>query len=307
MIPNHLAQTTLVLMVRLLIAAALLGGLLAAVLFFFQRRLIYHPRSYLVAPEEILRDNLPEGTARVLRFSVDGHRQCAYLLRSADAASTAPLWVFFGGNASLALDWLEMAEVLLPCTRGILLMEYPGYGVNEGAPCRPAIRATARRAFEEAAAVLGESPAALATHTSVLGVSLGCATALEFALDFPVRTVVLLAPFSSLLEMARMAVGWPLCYVLRDRYDNIATLGALVRQRPDLKVYLFHGDRDRLVPVTMGRAIARHFPQTVHYVEIQGADHETIVDAAFPAVRAIVCTGAAAGLAASAPPHPLPE
>jgi len=303
MVSNHMAQTLLVLMVRFLIVAAAMAALLAAVLFFLQRRLIYHPHGYLVAPEEILRDNLPEGTARVLEFSVDGQRQRAYLVRSSDAASTAPLWVFFGGNASLALDWLDMAEVLLPCTRGILLIEYPGYGANEGAPSRHAIRATARRAFEETAALLGESPAALAAHTSVLGVSLGCATALEFALDYPVRTVVLLAPFTSLLDMARMAVGWPLCHVLRDRYDNIATLGGLVRQRPDLKVYLFHGDRDRLVPVTMGRAIARHFPQTVRYVEIQGADHETIVDAAFPAVRAIVCTGAAAG----APAHPMPE
>ncbi|MGB9690733.1 MAG: alpha/beta fold hydrolase [Candidatus Sumerlaeaceae bacterium] len=268
----------------------LILSIYAILLYIFQRRLIYLPHAYHVAPEALLSQHLEEGRAAILEFTVRGTRQRAYLLRPrGNPKADVHLWVFFGGNASLALDWLDYAELILPCTSGVLLVEYPGYGLNEGRPTRETIVATAVAAFEKAARFFNESPRDLAKRTSLLGISLGCAVALELATRYEVSRVFLLAPFSSLLDMARRSVGWPLCYLLRDRFDNVSTLRALARRTPPPKVWLFHGDADDIVPVAMSRHMAAESSSIITYTEIPGADHASVLDLAFPSIREAAC------------------
>jgi len=272
---------------RVLLATGLVVGIAALLLFLFQRQLIYHPRRYDVSPEALLRSHLAEGRARILTFEIDGHKQHAYYLMNTDASSTSPLCIFLGGNASLALDFLDYAEVLLLDVRGVLLVDYPGYGMNEGRPSRRGIRATVQRAFEELAAMLGENPAQLAPKCTVVGISLGCAATLELAQNFKFRRLILLAPFSSMLDMARRAVGWPFCHLLIDRFDNRAALAHLAKANDPPTVIIYHGDADDLVPVTMSRELAQLYPSIVRCEEIRGADHATILDQAFPRIMEI--------------------
>eukprot|EP00435_Cladocopium_sp_Y103_P063994 s884_g25.t1 len=60
--------------------------------------------------------------------------QTAYLLRPSGDIDT--LWVFFGGNAMLARDWLSFCDKVLThtsrTTNAFLLVDYPGYGRNAG-------------------------------------------------------------------------------------------------------------------------------------------------------------------------------
>ncbi len=292
---------------RILVGVAACFLVLAAILFLVQRFLIYHPRQYAVAPHALLREHLAAGTAHILEFDVDGKKQLAYLFLNEASPPSAPFGVFFGGNGSLALDWLDLVEVVLPCTRGILLVEYPGYGNNEGRPTRKAIGAVSVMAFEKAAHQVGVAPESLASCSFVMGISLGCAAALEFATGYPVPRAVLLAPFTSLLDMARRVVGWPLCLTLLDRFDNVAALRRIIRARPDFHVLLFHGDADDVVPVTMSRELKALFPEQVTYTEIPGADHVTVLDLAFPEIRKWVCDTLAETTASRSIAHPKPE
>lgn len=275
--------------VRILGVVALCVGVYALLLFVFQRRLIYYPRSYQVAPESLLRQHIAEGKGRILSFEIGGKKQYAYYIGSLDPPTTKSLCVMVGGNASLALDLLDYGEVLLSCAHGVLLVDYPGYGQNEGQPSRAMISPTVRVAFEELARVIGQSPEILATSTTLVGISLGCAAVLELAQCYSFKTIALLAPFTSLLEMARRVTGWPLCYLLRDRFDNRSALSRLLSRDPLPNVYVFHGDADNVVPVTMSRQLAREFSSLVRYTEIPGADHVTVVDLAFPRICEIVC------------------
>ncbi|MCX7624846.1 MAG: alpha/beta hydrolase [Candidatus Sumerlaeaceae bacterium] len=277
--------------VRIVGVVAICVGVYALLLFFFQRRLIYYPRSYEVAPEALLRQHLAEGKARILSFEIGGMRQYAYYIGSLDPPTTKSLCVIVGGNATLALDLLDYGEVLLSCAHGVLLVDYPGYGQSEGQPSRTAISLTVRKAFEELALVLGRAPDALAPSSALMGISLGCAAVLELAQHYSFKTIVLLAPFTSLMEMARKVVGWPLCYLLRDRFDNRLALSRILSQNPLPELFVFHGDADNVVPVTMSQQLAREFPSLVRYNEIPGADHVTIIDLAFPLVREILCGG----------------
>jgi len=286
----RIAQGLLPLLERVLILGGTVLGLAVLCLFVFQRKLIYCPARYQASPRILLRPYLEQGSASIFEFEVRGTKQNAYYLKGGNTDPQADYFIYFGGNASLALDWLDIAEALLPCCAGTLLIEYPGYGVNEGQPSRKLIRATARAAFLELARKEQVDPMNLSPRLSLVGVSLGCAVALDFAREFPVRKIILLAPFTSMSDMARLSVGSLLSHLLLDRFDNRDALTALRVRQPPPTVYLFHGDSDAVVPVAMGRKLGEEFSDIVRYREIPGVDHFNIVDTCFSELKKILCT-----------------
>ena len=94
------------------------------------------------------------------------------------------IWVFFGGNASTALDWIYFLADMSKEGVGILLIDYPGYGKCEGKPSPESISEAVNLAFEKLGehlwSQLGEerSKRLLEGNVSVLGHSLGAAAAL---------------------------------------------------------------------------------------------------------------------------------
>jgi uncharacterized protein len=161
---------------------------------------------------------------------------------------------------------------------GLLLVEYPGYGQCAGTPSRESIRASLAAVVPALAAVWHVPPTDFNPRLSVAGHSLGVAVALEFAQMHPVRDIVLIAPFTSMMDMARRSVGWPLCEVLTDRYDNRATLDALAEQSPRPSLRIYHGADDRMIPPSMGRALAQQHPGWAIHRDLSGSDHMNVVN-----------------------------
>jgi hypothetical protein len=110
----------------------------------------------------------------------------------------------------------------------------------------------------------------------VLGHSLGAAAALQLASEREVAQVVLLAPFTSMLEMARRTVGRPLAQFLRHRFDNRARLAEVLERFPATRVTIIHGTRDEIIPVSMGRELAASAPDRIEYLELPDADHNSL-------------------------------
>ena len=67
-------------------------------------------------------------------------------------------------------------------------------------------------------------------------------------------TGVLLAPFTTMTEMARLVVGWPSCLLNRHLYDNRMTLKSLCSK--GARTWIVHGIDDEVVPISMARALA---------------------------------------------------
>jgi len=95
--------------------------------------------------------------------------------------------------------------------------------------------------------------------------------------------VVLVAPFTSLKDMARRTVGWPLCHLLLDHYDNRARLLELRTREPMPGIDIFFGGNDDLVPASMGRELAA-LDSRVRSHEYKGAGHNDVL---FSALRRI--------------------
>jgi pimeloyl-ACP methyl ester carboxylesterase len=107
------------------------------------------------------------------------------------------------------------------------------------------------------------------------GHSLGAAACLIAAEEFDIRQGVLVAPFTSTMEMSRRVTGLPLGFLVTHRYDNEARLDDLLAHGPT-KILILHGTDDEVIPVDMGRKLAQGRGNAVRLIEIDGARHNDI-------------------------------
>lgn len=238
-----------------------------------QSKLIYHPNAYQAGHETMLK----EANGTRIRFSTSQGAQTAFYIPPHSQTKGLPrnIWLCFGGNAALALDWLPLIE-LWNDDFGYLLVDYPGYGDCAGDPTPANIRENSQAAFAALAKQLGTTASDLRPLSAFMGQSLGCAAALMAAEDLDVRRGVLASPFTSMTDMGRIILGWPLCHLNRHRFDNRRTLNQ-ISSRPGARLVIFHGTDDEVIPVRMGMELAAAHPQVVTFREIPGAHHNDLL------------------------------
>lgn len=234
------------------------------------------------------------------------------------------LWVTYGGNAMVSTDWLGLIEEMLrtaPARSGnmalplFLLLDYPGYGQNQGSPCPGLALRSAMRGVQAALTNLRSNADG---HTSepvaiaFLGHSLGCAGVAQLAAALvtqkpkwlgqasPVSKVVLSAPFTSMPDMGRVLFGQLpgahailglLSLISRHTWDNTRSIRSLARAAVPKSgfadfpaVSIVHGARDEIVPVEMGRSLHRLCRQVglqnSEFIERPRAGHNDVLDEA---------------------------
>jgi uncharacterized protein len=266
-----------VVIVGLLLAAS---GVVFA-LWFFQKALIYPARPY--TGDELQR--LPQGLL-ALRDPANPSSVVGFYRAPSAGGIPRKLWLTFGGNGDQALSWDAVIAPSVTPDVGFLLVEYPGYGARAGEPSPESLLSGTEGTVQALATQLGTSVAALEARTSLLGFSIGSAAALQYAARHPAQRIILFAPFTSMLAMARRVVGTPLCYLLAHRYDNLAALRA-IRAHGQPPITILHGARDSLIPHAMGEALAAAAPGS-HFELIPGADHADVLDAAAPRLRELL-------------------
>jgi pimeloyl-ACP methyl ester carboxylesterase len=234
-----------------------------------QEGLIYYPRPY--PPQAALEDGL-----QAVRYHTDQGIQVSYL--RPPHGQLHRLWIFFGGNGGLARGWSGVLNSW-PRDDALLLIEYPGFGSCEGAPSPAHILSATVAAIDASAVLLQVRREAMCQDYGVLGHSLGCATALQCADAVPgCGHIALFAPFTTLRDMARLHVGWPLCYLLLHNFDNGARLQDLSRRRPVPTIGIASGDQDEVIPWSMGKRLSAIVRGT-HFWLLPGHNHLSILEA----------------------------
>lgn len=154
--------------------------------------------------------------------------------------------VVFHGNAGYALDRVYYAEGFSRHDFEVFLFEYPGYGARSGSPGKTAFLEAGRSAVQQLLA-------ADSRPLYLLGESIGSGTSCALAAEFSdkVAGVVLMIPFSRLVEVAKWHFPYlPIGLLLRDRYDNIAAL-----EKYKGPVVMVIAERDEVVSPEQGRKL----------------------------------------------------
>jgi hypothetical protein len=152
---------------------------------------------------------------------------------------------------------------------GVLALDYPGYGRSAGTPSEAANVAAAGAAFDWLRGQAGGRPVVVA------GWSLGAAVAAQVAARRPdeVAAVMLLSPWDRLDEVARLHFpGWMVSAMLAERYDSAA-----VAPRIAAPALVVHGERDEIIPATLGRRLFDALPGPKRWVEVRGAGHNDLL------------------------------
>ena len=188
------------------------------------------------------------------------------------APDGAPTVVHFHGNGEQLADgstWL--AQRFQDAGLGFYAVEYPGYGlaaVGQG-PSEKGIYAAAERALAHLHGELGVPR----ERTVLQGQSLGSGVAVEMAKRGLGTRLVLITPYTSIVEVGARIFPWlPARLLVRDPFDSAA-------KAPELKlpVLIVHGTRDEVIPVDMGQRLGTLFPNATTRI-LEGKSHNDVLD-----------------------------
>ncbi len=180
-------------------------------------------------------------------------------------------WLWFhgnGGNISDRVDEVALFHDRLGVNQ--FIFDYRGYGKSEGRPTEQGTYRDARAALE----YLRARPEVAADRIVYFGRSLGSAIAVELASSQPPLAMVLVSPIASVSDMARLTipsflpVRWPVQWLVRNRYDSLASIG-----RIDRPLLILHGDQDETVPVSQGRKLFEAANSPKQFRLVAGAGH----------------------------------
>ncbi len=214
------------------IAARVLVGLyagLCGVLFCAQRALLFHPVPALGRVPTTTLD-VPGATLRIAGRPRDGRRAILY----------------FGGNAEDVSRTVPELAAAFP-EHAIYAPHYRGYGGSDGRPSERALHADAAAVFADVRS----------RHADIdlVGRSLGSAIATRLAATQPVRRLVLVTPFDSILAIAaRLFPFLPVRLLLADRFEA-------VQDAPQVTVptLVITAGRDEVVPGAHTRRLIEAF------------------------------------------------
>ncbi|MEK7413977.1 MAG: alpha/beta fold hydrolase [Planctomycetota bacterium] len=245
-----------------------------------QGRLIYPAPRYA----QVMWDRLPP-TLEPLRYETDQGKQVSFYQRPAAGGAPDRLWLVCSGNGGVALTWPDFLATAPDLHAGFLLLDYPGYGFSEGS-CTPArILRASEAAVEALRQHLNLTQEQIDQRLGVFGHSLGAAAVLQYAAQHPVRRIILVAPFTTMVQEVHHVLFWPMGWMVWHRFDNEDRLNEIAAHKPRPPVDIIHGDIDHMIPPEMGQQLAEQHPDWIRFTLIPGADHNDVADDAVKFLR----------------------
>lgn len=250
---------------RIVIYVLIAYLILCTFLYFLQDQIIFPrhsiPKSTGITP--------PPDRIEVWIINERGEKVEGWYLPPLSRETPHPLLVFFHGNAEL-IDF--DADDFQTCRRwgmGVFLPEYRGYGRSQGKPGQRGIAADMIQ-FRK---WLLQNPDIDPNRIVYFGRSLGGGVACQLARNYPPAALILQSTFTSLKKMARRYIVLP--FFIKHPFDNEKVIASL-----KCPIYIVHGNRDTLIPVSHGQRLHQLAPHSV-YREVPTGHNDMPMDAAF--------------------------
>ena len=176
--------------------------------------------------------------------------------------------VFFHGNGQIIGTSTGGVSYFIGLGYGVLFAEYREYAGHAGKVTEEGLYLDANAYVEW----LLNSKNLQQKDLIFYGESLGTALALKMAKSYDGAAVVLLAPFSSILDTAKKHYWYlPVDLMLKDTFFNDRLISSV-----DEPILMIHGDEDRVVPIEYGRKLYNIAPNGTEFVTVAGGNHSNL-------------------------------
>jgi fermentation-respiration switch protein FrsA (DUF1100 family) len=229
-------------------------------LLLFENKIIFHPSRY---PEGYWNPASTGVPAQDVYFMAeDGVKLHGWFIPAPNAVAT---WLWFHGNAGNLSHRLDNIQRHKPLNLNIFIFDYRGYGRSEGEPDEQGIYKDSKAAYKK---VL-EMDTVSVDSLFFFGRSLGGICAVETAMNYPARGLILESVFTNSADMSKQVLPFiPLGWAIRSKLNAIEKI-------PHLKLpkLFLHGTRDEIVPYALGRKLFEQAGDPKSFYPIEGAGH----------------------------------
>jgi uncharacterized protein len=233
--------------------------LLAVLVMIFENKFIFFPAKY-TAGQYTQAANIP-GLTDCWMTTEDGVKLHGWFLPADSAIATL---VMSHGNAGNISNRYALMAALRQNGFNVLMFDYRGYGRSDGTPSEEGIYIDGRTAFDYAAKL----PQVDSQKIVLWGTSLGGVVAVDVAAKRHAAGMILESTFTSAADMAAEHYSFILRYVLRIQLNSIEKIVQI-----HTPVLLMHGNKDRTVPIRLGKELYAAANEPKEFYEITGADH----------------------------------
>ena len=181
------------------------------------------------------------------------------------ASSPKHLLLFCHGNAGNISHRLDNVRLLHNMGISVFIFDYRGYGRSQGHISEKGFYQDSEAAYVVARKWAGQNGAKLV----VFGRSLGGIAATHLGATKKCDGLILESTFTNMGAMA--SAHYPLPFAERLLKHRLNAVGEIVQVR--VPVLFFHGDKDRIVPIKLGRELFEAAPDPKEFVTITGAGH----------------------------------
>jgi pimeloyl-ACP methyl ester carboxylesterase len=189
-----------------------------------------------------------------------------WLVRNSEAEKS-PLVIYYGGNAEEVSEMISLLSHIDGYS--VLLMNYRGYGNSEGSPSETVLKSDAEQIFDAITSredIDGE-------NIVLMGKSIGSGIAVHIADKKPVKAVILITPYDSIVNVAKRNFRvFPVDLIMRNRFDS-ASMAPGIRT-PMLALI---AERDTVIPPVHAHNLIEQWGGRTVSVIIDGAGHNDII------------------------------
>ena len=177
----------------------------------------------------------------------------------------SPVILFCHGNAGNISHRLDNVRLLLDHGLQVFIFDYRGYGKSTGTPSETGLYTDGLAAYDYLVGERGFPPGQIV----LFGRSLGAAVAIDMALKRKAGSLIMESAFTSTRDMAKsMGLFRLISYFLPPHYNALEKIS-----RVDVPKLIVHGERDDIVPFSMGQRLFAAAKMPKYFYPLKGAGH----------------------------------
>ncbi len=175
---------------------------------------------------------------------------------------------YFKGNSRSIKGWAKFARDFIGNGYDFFVMDYRGFGKSRGKRTESKLYNDSQQIYRYLNKQYDEK------DIVIYGRSLGSGIAARIASWNDPRMLILDSPYFSFLHhIRRYAFILPLRFILRYQIRT----DQFVKQVSG-PVYIIHGNKDRLIPITNSKKLVAIDPENISLLEVDGAGHNNLPD-----------------------------